>query len=124
MKKALVTIGLVLIAGLSWLFIERPHPPFLGSNPNQSQGPTYFAEIDSNGNVLRVIVVTQKVIDSGIFGDPKNWIQTYTDGSIRKNYASKGDKYDKNKDYFIPKDPGVAGETFDTVNAKWIVPTL
>lgn len=66
---------------------------------------SHFAEIDDNGNVLRVIVAEQDFIDSGIFGDPKNWIQTSYTNSIRKNYASIGGKYDKNLDVFIPLKP-------------------
>jgi len=40
---------------------------------------TYFAEIDANGTVLRVIVADQAFINSGKVGDPKNW------GKIRQD---------------------------------------
>ena len=73
---------------------------------------THFAEIDSNGIVLRVIVAEQDFIDSGKVGDPNNWIQTsyntregiHSEGRtpLRKNYAGIGYKYDSNLDAFIP----------------------
>lgn len=64
----------------------------------------YFAEIE-NGIVKRVIVADQEFIDSGKVGDSKTWVETSTDGSIRKNYAGIGYIYDKNLDAFIPPKP-------------------
>jgi hypothetical protein len=76
---------------------------------------SHFAEIDEDGIVKRVIVVEQEVLDSGIFGDPKNWIQTSYNTSggkhrlggipMRKNYASVGYRYDKARDAFLPPQP-------------------
>lgn len=76
---------------------------------------SHFAEIDSNGIVIRVIVAEQDFIDSGAVGNPSNWIQTSyntyggvnerTGIPIRKNFASTGFKYDKEKDAFIPPQP-------------------
>ena len=37
---------------------------------------SHFAEIDSNGVVLRVIVAEQNFINSGVVGDSFNWVQT------------------------------------------------
>ena len=76
---------------------------------------THFAEIDENDNVIRVIVVEKDVIDSGLFGDPSNWVQTsyntkagvHKNGKtpLRKNFAGKGMKYDRNRDAFIEQSP-------------------
>jgi hypothetical protein len=76
---------------------------------------SHFAEIDNNGIVIRVIVAEQDFIDSGAVGNPSNWIQTSyntfggknerTGIPIRKNYAVKGFKYDKQRDAFIPPKP-------------------
>lgn len=71
----------------------------------------YFAEI-KDGNVLRVIVVDDKdatTEESGI-NYCKNllggkWVQTSYNGTIRKQYAGKGFKYDKEKDIFISPKP-------------------
>jgi len=78
----------------------------------------HFAEIDINGNVLRVIVADQAFIDSGLVGDPKNWIQTESDGT-RKNYAGPGYVYNKDIDAFVPPKPH---ESFilDTKVAQYI----
>lgn len=62
---------------------------------------SYFAEIQ-NGIVVRVIVADQTFIDSGSVGDPKNWVETSVDGSIRKNFAAIGHEYDQGLDAFIP----------------------
>lgn len=76
---------------------------------------SHFAEIDSNGNVLRVIVAEQDFIDSGAVGNPSNWIQTSCNTQaaihklggipLRKNYAGIGYTYDKVLDAFIPPKP-------------------
>ena len=83
---------------------------------------SHFAEIDENNIVIRVLVVEQDVIDSGLFGSPDKWIQTSyntrggihyapdnitPDGGIalRKNYAGIGKTYDKSRDAFIRPKP-------------------
>ena len=37
---------------------------------------SYFAELDSENIVIRVIAADQDFIDSGKVGDPNNWVQT------------------------------------------------
>ena len=74
----------------------------------------HFAKID-NGIVVQVIVAEQDIIDSGIFGEPSDWVQTSynTYGGVhllggiplRKNYAGIGDTYDITRDAFIPQQP-------------------
>lgn len=73
---------------------------------------SHFAQIDKNNIVTQVIVVEQDVIDTGLFGDPKLWIQTSynTYGGVhllggtplRKNFAGIGSSYDPDRDAFIP----------------------
>jgi hypothetical protein len=78
----------------------------------------YFAELDENNIVLRVIVVgdsdatdengnasEQKGIEfcQGLFGG--NWKQTFLPFTIRKNHATVGSVYDEAKDAFIPPKP-------------------
>lgn len=84
---------------------------------------SYFAKVE-NGMVVQVISAEQDVIDSGLFGDPKDWIQTSyntlggvhykpnsTDPSedqskaLRKNYASIGYIYDSVRDAFYQPQP-------------------
>ena len=81
----------------------------------------HFALVE-DGIVMNVIVAEQEVIDSGIFGEPSNWIQTSyntfggvhydnktkePDGGIalRKNYAIVGGIYDKERDAFYTQKP-------------------
>lgn len=111
MKRFIFTILAIatLVVSLVWFFIARPEPPFAGVPPIpiiQSE-PTYFAELDSNGKVLRVIVITQEMLNTGRWGDPKNWVQTYMDKDGKVNpkgkYAGKGDTFDKNSGKFNEK---------------------
>lgn len=71
----------------------------------------HFAEIDSNGVVLRVLVVPDEqesrgqdflANDLGLGG---TWIQTSYNSRIRKNYAGIGMTYDAERDAFIPIQP-------------------
>ena len=80
-----------------------------------------YAKVN-NGDVIQVIVATQEVIDSGVFGEPSNWVQTsynthgnqYFDSQtgeigggtpFRKNFAGIGFTYDSERDAFIPPQP-------------------
>ena len=83
--------------------------------------PTHFAEIDKQGNVLRVIVADQAFIDSGKVGDPVNWVGTWMDGSKRYHYAGKGYKYDKQLDAFIPPKPS-ENATLRLPDVVWVTP--
>tara|TARA_Y100000310_G_scaffold223071_1_gene224863 strand:- start:226 stop:591 length:366 start_codon:yes stop_codon:yes gene_type:complete len=99
---------------------------------------SHFAEIDENNIVLRVLVIEQDVIDSGLVGNPSKWIQTsyntkegvhldpYTnqpDGGValRKNYAGKGFTYDATRDTFIPPKP-YASWTLNEDTCDWDAP--
>lgn len=79
----------------------------------------HFAKVDG-GLVTEVLVITQDVIDTGVFGDPALWIQTsyntrggvhygpdgQPDGpGLRKNYAGIGYTYSETLDAFIPPKP-------------------
>ena len=81
----------------------------------------YFAEVDENNIVKRVISITKKTIDTGLMGDASKWIQTsyntrggkhYDSDSVedsgvalRYNYASRGMTYDSIRDAFITQQP-------------------
>ena len=83
---------------------------------------SHFAEVDENNIVVRVLVIEQDVIDSGLFGSSDKWIQTSynthggihyapdsndPDGGValRKNYAGVGHTYDQTRDAFISPKP-------------------
>lgn len=92
---------LTSIAGLTaaYFYFTTPVTNYYSGVPN------YFAQIDAEGNVLRVIVATQEVINTGSFGDPTNWIPTDPQGLIKTNPAVIGGTYDRNADAFIPPKP-------------------
>ena len=66
---------------------------------------SHFAEIDSKGIVLRVIVAEQDFINSGTVGDSFNWVQTSFNHNFRKQFAGKGFTYDKINDVFVRPQP-------------------
>ena len=82
---------------------------------------SHFAEIDKDGNVLRVIVAEQDFINSGEVGDSFNWIQTSYNDGFRKQFAGVGGTYDKVNDVFIGTQPH-ASWTLDE-NFDWQPPT-
>ena len=82
---------------------------------------TYFAEIDAQGIVKRVIVIDAATLATGKWGEPKNWRETKMDGSLRKNYAGVGHKHDAQLDAFVPPKP-FPSWTLDEATARWKAP--
>lgn len=92
---------------------------------------SHFAQINENNEVLRVLVIEQDVIDTGLFGDPASFIQTSynTHGGVhslggtplRKNYAGPGYTYDPQRDAFIPPRPFLSW-TLDEDTCLWEAP--
>lgn len=66
---------------------------------------SYFAKIDEEGVVTTVIAATQEVIDSGLFGDPAEWVETDMEGNTRNQYAGIGMLYIKELDSFVEARP-------------------
>ena len=119
-KKIIIFYLIIGVIGITGILIyEKPIP--LGVKITDET--TYFAEIDSNGNVLRVLVVDQEFIDSGKLGNPDNWVQTYKDDSKRKHYAGKSYTYNKTLDAFIPPKTSV-DSILDETNAIWVTPVF
>lgn len=95
---------------------------------------SHFAELDSNGVVLRVIVVANKdTADANgvekesigkafcerLFGG--NWVQTSYNGNIRKRYAGIGYTYSEVLDAFITPRP-YPSWTLNTETVDWEAP--
>lgn len=76
---------------------------------------TYFAEIDPSGVVLRVIVASPEEIA----GAPGTWVQTWTDGGARKNYAGPGYTFDAQREAFIAPKPH-PDATFSEATCRWV----
>lgn len=103
-----------LFVGTAIAVTVANYSPPLGDGVQQ---PTYFAEVDKNGIVLRVIVITQEELNKGNWGDPKDWIETKIDGSLRTNYAGIGYIYDGIKDKFVA--PQLEGYILNETTGKW-----
>ncbi len=88
---------------------------------SKAQSEVLFAEVDNSNVILRIIVVDQANINTGLFGNPGNWIQTYYDGSQRKNYAGPGYSFDNGRNAFIPPKP-FASWILDEPTARWKAP--
>jgi len=99
-----------------------------------------FAKIE-NGIVIQVIVAEQDVINTGLFGDPKTYVQTsfntrggvhYAPNSntpdngiaLRANYAGIGFTYDEKNDVFIPPKPldhnGIVCDSWIASEPDWL----
>jgi len=79
----------------------------------------YWAKINEKGVVSQVIVATKNHIEK--MPDAKHWVETKMDGSIRKNYAGVGYRYDKELDAFIP--PKIYDSwVFDSKTYRWVSP--
>ena len=88
----------------------------------------YFAEIDADNIVTRVVVVDDEHDNEEgsdwceeFFGGG-TWIRTAMDGSIRANYAGVGYSYDEVNDVFVGPKP-FPSWTLDTFVFQWKPPT-
>ena len=95
----------------------------------------YFAELDKNDIVLRVIAVhNNELLDNGteseakgitfcqsIFGIDTMWKQTSYNCSFRKNFAGVGFKYDTRRDAFIQSKP-YSSWVLNNDTCKWQAP--
>jgi len=80
---------------------------------------SHYAEIDNDGNVLRVIVADSlQWCESRLGG---NWIQTSYTASQRGNYAGIGYRYLAEHDLFMPPQPAYNYD-LDTQTASWVFP--
>ena len=81
---------------------------------------SYFAKVVDNV-VTNVLVADQDFIDNLLDTSPGRWIETFLDGSKRKNYAGIGFTYDMGMDAFIPPQP-FASWTLDEDTCDWKPP--
>jgi hypothetical protein len=90
---------------------------------------SHFAHV-KDGKVDKVIVAEQDFINSGLVGDPSEWIQTsyntqfnnHPEGRpLRGNFAGVGYSYDKTLDVFIPPKPPYKSWTLSNTY-EWVPP--
>ena len=80
----------------------------------------YFALVDAEGTVKNVIVADREFVEKHPVKD-MTWVETSMDGSVKKNYAEIGGKYDKNRDAFIQRKP-FNSWVINEESAKWVAP--
>jgi hypothetical protein len=101
---------------------------------------SHFAKLNSEDIVVEVNPISQDVIDTGVFGEPSNWVKTSyntiggvhygEDGqpsadqskALRKNYAGLGFKFDRARDAFIPP-RNYASWELNEESCLWEAPT-
>jgi hypothetical protein len=88
---------------------------------------SHWAEIDENKIVLRVLVGNNSEPDEGeafMNSLGGTWVKTSYNGTIRKNYAGIGYKYDESRDAFIAPKPECHPDavTFDEGTCTWSCP--
>lgn len=73
---------------------------------------SYYAKIEDG--VVSQVVVSEDCPDS-------EWIETFIDGGIRKNYAGVGYSYDAQRDAFVAPRP-FASWILDEATCTWMAP--
>lgn len=82
---------------------------------------SHFAKLDENNVVIQVLVIEQKEIDSGRWGDPARFVQTSYNNNMRVRFAGVGFTYDPVNNAFIPPQP-FPSWTLDPETLDWIAP--
>jgi hypothetical protein len=90
----------------------------------------HFAQV-IDGIVQQVLVIEQDIINTGLFGEPSQWIQTsYNTHAgvhllggtpLRKNFAGPGSVYDSVRDAFYTPQP-FPSWTLDEETCQWNPP--
>ena len=93
----------------------------------------YFTKLGVGNIVEQVIVVNDSVSPTeqagveflrNLYNDVNSqWFQTYEDGSLRKNHAGIGFKYDQTRDAFIEPKP-FASWTLNETTCRWEAPVV
>lgn len=78
----------------------------------------YFARINQMRVVIDVIAAEDEDFVDTL---PGTWIETWIDGSYRKNYAGIGYTYDYLRDAFIPPQP-YPSWILDETTCRWNAP--
>ena len=60
----------------------------------------HFAHI-KDGIVDQVIVIDPETLNTGLWGDPSEWLQTSYNANFRGAYAGVGYTYDEDSDCFV-----------------------
>jgi len=114
-------VVLFLIIGAILLFIavrpsNDPIPEMetkLGADPIITK--QYFARVE-NGEIMQVIVGSSQIVNSGLLGNPSDWIE------VDKGVVGRGFVYQPSIDSYIEPRPS-AEAALDIAGKKWVLPT-
>jgi len=96
----------------------------------------HFAKLDSQNNVLAVVVINNEDVENlsfpeseplgitfckSLFGEDTVWKQTSYNGNFRRQYAAIGGFYYPPKDVFVESKP-YPSWLFDNDLANWVAP--
>jgi len=100
---------------------------------------THFARV-TNGIVTEVLVIDEETINTGLWGDPSEWVQTsygtmegvhydeygkpskHQEKAIRGSFAGIGYIYDSVKDAFYPPNPPFPSWSISKDEKWWSAP--
>lgn len=82
---------------------------------------TIYAKVN-DGLVEQVIIAEPEFFNTFVDDSAGEWVETKTDGSIRKNYAGIGYTYNRTLDAFIPEKP-YPSWVLDEETCLWEAPT-
>lgn len=80
------------------------------------------------GVVSEVISVEPSTINTGVFGDPHQWIQTSYNNNFRNKFAGSGDWFDYSLDMFLSPKPysswtlELYEDEEEKPRAQWVAP--
>lgn len=80
-----------------------------------------YAKVN-NGLVEQVVVAEPEFFNTFVDDSAGEWLETKTDGTLRKHYAGIGYAYDQTLDAFIPKKP-YSSWVLDEETCLWEAPT-
>lgn len=84
----------------------------------------FFARVNSETNEVEEVIIADPDFIESQFGNLSDWIETFYDGSQRKNYAGIGYTYSRDLDAFIPPYSGVGtSRVLDEETCTWVPST-
>jgi len=123
-KTTLAAITLLILSG-GGLYLNSQGEREVAKpslEPITTNEESLFAQINPDtGEVLQVIVITEELINTGLWGNPAHWVRTYADGRDRGKMAGVGELYLEEYDAFIQKKP-YDSWVLDEVEVKWKAP--
>ena len=115
---ALIVASLTVALAYNILLVERVNIGSEAFIPNEYE---YWAELDEEGYILRVLNVDAREIKKGLFGNPDRWVKTTKARTASTTPAVLGGLYAKNSMMFVSPKPQ-SNYTYSTTSQEWLRP--